>query len=143
MPNLNWPIWLLWPQLGWPYRLFWIILTLVGVYVVASVIATVVRLRSTAAAQLSLPALYARTAKLGHLITAAFYLFGLVFFLSLPTATFTLGDGRDSPIMQILGQFLTHFAFAANVFFVLLVLYCLHWYVAARVARAHHRASKS
>lgn len=131
------PIWTFWSQLGWPYRLFWLILTLVGIYVLSSVIATVVRLRSATDTRSSLPALYARTAKLGHLISGTFYLFGLVFFLDLPTATWTLGDSRELPTLQILGQFLTQFAFAANVFFVFLVLHCCHWFVSARVARAY------
>jgi hypothetical protein len=37
------------------------------------------------------------------------------------------------PLNSIIGAFRLHFAFAAHVFFVLLLLHCVQWFVSTRV----------
>jgi hypothetical protein len=80
----------------------------------------------------SLAALQARIANMRQLIGATFYLFGLIYFLMLPLATRIL-DSRIPLELLILDNFLMYFAFAANVFFVFLVLHSVQWFVSSRV----------
>jgi hypothetical protein len=94
MSDLNFTLWSIWPQLGFGYRVFWFILSLVSVCTLFHAAAIMVRLRSlmkqgqtehASSARISLAALQSRSANLRQPISAALYLFGLIFFLSLPS----------------------------------------------------------
>lgn len=61
------------------------------------------------------------------------YLFGLIFFLSLQSAPHTLGLSHTFPATEILNNFVVSFVFAANVFFILLVLHLVQWLVSSRL----------
>jgi hypothetical protein len=141
-------LWSIWPQLGFGYRAFWLILSLVSVCTLFHAAATMVRLRSlmkqgqtehASSARISLAALQARSANLRQPISAALYLFGLIFFLSLPSDIWRHETGRTTPLMAILGVFNLHCVFAGNVFFVLLVLHSFQWFVSGRVSAARAR----
>lgn len=64
---------------------------------------------------------------------AAFYLFGLVLFLGLQDAYRTIEDGPTPVSQLVVRNFQIHFAFAANVFFVLLVVHLLQWVIVKKV----------
>ena len=64
---------------------------------------------------------------------ATFYLFGVVFFLDLQQAPMTLGLSASPPWTEILWNFELLFAFAANVFIVLLILHLVSWFVRNRL----------
>jgi hypothetical protein len=83
--------------------------------------------------QHSLAMLQARSTNVRQLVGATFYLFGFVFFLALPLATRILDDSKTPLGILILNNFLMYFAFAANVFFVFLVLHSVQWLVCGRV----------
>ena len=68
-----------------------------------------------------------------QLVGASFYLFGFIFFLSLPWATVTLDNSRMPVLILILRNFLVRFDFAANVFSVFVVLHSVQWFVSRKV----------
>lgn len=70
---------------------------------------------------------------LRQIIAAMFFAFCVLFFWALPGAFNTLDQSRSLPLNSIIGGFRLHFAFAANVCFVLLLLHCVQWFVARRV----------
>lgn len=70
---------------------------------------------------------------LRQFIAAMFFAFGALFFSALPGAFRTLDHSRYLPLNSIIGAFVLHFAFAANVFFVFLLLHCVQWFVSRRV----------
>jgi hypothetical protein len=115
---------------------------MVSAYGLFSATLIVVRLRSLAnrskvedlsSIQRSLATLHARSANLHQLVIATFYLFGFIFFLTLPFAFMTLGASKVPGWMFIFENLDYYFAFAANVFFVFLVLHSVQWFVSARV----------
>jgi len=65
-----------------------------------------------------------------------FFAFCALFFSALPGAFQTIALTRSSPLNEIIGALSLHFAFAANVFFVLLLLHCVQWLVSRRVLSA-------
>jgi hypothetical protein len=83
--------------------------------------------------QCSLAALQARSANVRELVGATFYLFWFIFFVTLPLATKISELSRISLGILILQNFLMYFAFAANVFVILLVLHCVQWVVSSRI----------
>lgn len=68
-----------------------------------------------------------------QLITATFYLFGLMFFIGLPSAFNLLGLTKTPAVTLILENLPVHFAVAANAFFAFLVLHSIQWFVFNRV----------
>ncbi|MGH9726842.1 MAG: hypothetical protein ACRD41_17435 [Candidatus Acidiferrales bacterium] len=68
-----------------------------------------------------------------QLIGTTFYLFGFVFFLTLPFAAGPFGDSRTPIGWLILNTSLMFFSVAANVLFVFLVLHSVQWFASARV----------
>ena len=76
--------------------------------------------------------LSARSANMRHQITAAFYLFGIVFFWGLRFTLWT-PDSKTPVGILILENFFLYFAFAANAFFVFLILHLVQWFVSARL----------
>jgi hypothetical protein len=145
MFNSHYTFWEILKSLSTMQMLFCLILALVGMYTLFSATVILVRLRSVAnrskvedipSIQRSLTVLQARSANLHQLIGATFYLFGFIFFLTLPWACITLGDGKVPGWTSIFGNLGFNFAFAANIFFVFLVLHSVQWFVSARVRAA-------
>jgi len=134
-------IWGVWPYLSSLERLLLIGLIVLGAYVLFSAVFTVLRvrkggeLRSGVNAQ-TLTALRKRSTRVDKLIAMAFYLFGWVLFSSLHGAYSTIINGK-APVVErgILQDFEPHFAFAANAFFVFLMLYVVAWFISSRVSR--------
>ena len=112
MPNLSYGLWSIWIELPLLHKLFFIFLFAVAVYSLfsaAQILAGVRSLmafgqsRDVPALQNDVAALYARSANVRHLITATFYLFGIVFFLGV---TFHSVDTRrqDFSLFTRLGE---------------------------------------
>jgi hypothetical protein len=80
------------------------------------------------ALQRSVAAIHVRSANVRQLILATFYLFGIVFFFGLRSALRTPDSNNTSVGMVILENFFPHFAFAANAFFIFLVLHSVQWF---------------
>ena len=148
MDNHSYTLWSLWPQLSILYRLFVLILTGVSIYSLFSATMIIRRLHAlpnphqenSDSIQPKLVPLYTRCANLKQTLAATFYLFGLLFFVGLQNAPVTIGDGRGIPIIEILGNFVLHFIFAANVFLIFLVLHLVQWLVSSRLnSRIHNR----
>ncbi|MGB9337559.1 MAG: hypothetical protein WCB14_21295 [Candidatus Acidiferrales bacterium] len=123
-------------------RLFFLVLSLVSVYTLLSASHIMMRLRSltnrpkvgdASSLRRSLAALRIRSANMRQLVGASFYLFGFIFFLSLPWATVTLDNSRMPVLILILRNFLVRFDFAANVFSVFVVLHSVQWFVSRKV----------
>ena len=138
------PIWLVWPYLTFLERLLIGAVIVLGIYVVFSTATTVLGVRkagaslhtgSRADAERRSIALRRRSARVDKLITTAFYLFGVVLFLGLQDAYFTIDDGATPVGRSILRGFKPHFAFAGNVFFMLLVLHVLGWFISYCIGR--------
>jgi len=130
-------IWSIWSQLSFLYRLYWFLLSLVGLYTLFSAVSTVRRFPisnhwndSTESSRIWLEA---RITNLRQIISAVSFAFGALFFWALPGAFNTLDHSRSLPLNSIVGAFRLHFAFAANVFLVLLLLHCVQWFVSRRV----------
>jgi hypothetical protein len=112
MPNLSYALWSIWIELPLLHKLFFIFLFAVAVYSLfsaAQILAGVRSLmafgqsRDVPALQNDVAALYARSANVRHLITATFYLFGIVFFWGLRFTLWT-PDGKTSVFSLVLGS---------------------------------------
>ncbi len=99
----------------------------------------IARYRNTAGAHSSLPTLRERSLRLQMLINAAFYLFGVVLFLSLQRAHITLDSSRTPVGLLVLENFQVRFAFAFNVFVAFFFLHVIGWFVSALVRRLELR----
>jgi hypothetical protein len=146
MPNLSYALWSIWIELPLLHKMFLLLLFVVGVYSLFSATKILAGVRSVMASgqsrdvpafQNEVATLYARSANMRHLITATFYLFGIVFFWGLRFTLWT-PDGKTSVFQLVLENFFLYFAFAANVFFIFLVLHSVQWFVSARL-HAHAR----
>jgi hypothetical protein len=151
MPNLSYALWSIWIELPLLHKLFFIVLFVVGVYSLFSATKILAGVRSlmalgqsrdVPALQNEVAALYARSANLRHLITATFYLFGIVFFWGLRFTLWT-PDGKTSVSLLVLENFFLYFAFATNVFFIFLVLHSVQWFVSARLHTYARRLTTS
>jgi hypothetical protein len=133
----NFAIWSIWPQLPPLYKLYWLLLSIVSLYTLLSAASIVRRFPSSNHPNDSPEScrfrLEARITNLRQVISAMFFAFGALFFWALPGALNTFGDSRVSPLNGIILQFVTDFTFAANVFFVFLLLHCVQWFVSRRV----------
>jgi hypothetical protein len=113
----------------------------VSIYCFRSAVIVLVRLRSIEKSPLNedpsirptVAALHNRSSNLSHVIGATFYLFGVVLFLGLQQAPMTLGLSATPPWTEILWNFELLFAFATNVFIVLLALHFVSWFVRNRL----------
>jgi hypothetical protein len=129
-------------------RLFLVALGLVVIYALFSFATTVLRVwktkaspheGNTAGIQSTVSTLRARSVRLQMLIGAAFYLFGVVFFLGLQRAHITIDNSRTPVGLLVLENFQVRFAFAFNVFVAFFVLHVLGWFVSAMVRRLELR----
>jgi hypothetical protein len=151
MPNLSYALWSIWIELPLLHKSFFFVLFVVGVYSLfsaAKILAGVRSLmalgqsRDVSALQNDVAALYARSANVRHVITATFYLFGIVFFWGLRFTLWT-PDSKTSVFLLVLENFFLYFAFAANVFFIFLVLHSVQWFVSARLHTCARRLTTS
>jgi len=145
MAEPNYPIWSIWPQLAFVYRFYWLLLSLVGVYVLFSTAVIWARLRSRIAhakgennssSRRSVTDLEDRLKNVRQFIGAALIFFWFLFFIQLPHDSWMTESDRLSLGMAMLGTLSLELAFGANVFFVLLVLHSAQWFVSARVSAA-------
>jgi hypothetical protein len=134
-------LWLIWGLLPFLHKLFFLVLFIVAVYSLLSATKVLWRIRSlmasrhskdAAALQCELATLSARSANSRRLITATFYLFGILFFWGLHYTLLTT-DSKVSVGFLILENFFLYFAFAVNVFFVFLALHLVQWLASARL----------
>jgi hypothetical protein len=104
--------------------MFFLILSLVSIYTMFSAAFIMVRLRSLTkqrnveggpSLQCSLAALHARSANVGQLVGATFYLFGLIFFLTLPLASRIVELSRTPVSTLIWENFIKYFACLVSV----------------------------
>jgi len=128
-------LWTIWRQLSLLNRGLILILGAVFAYCVFSTVRTMLRLHSVwnrpnqdgATLRDAVGVLVTRYAKLRQIIAAAFYLFGLVLFLGLENITNVMFEGNEPGGVYVLDNFLLLCAFAANVFFIFLVLHSIQW----------------
>jgi hypothetical protein len=142
MSNPPYWFWSIWSNLSVMNHLFFLMLSAVSIYCLLSAIIILVRLRSIRKSPLdedpisiqrSVTALRNRSANVRQVIEATFYLFGVVFFLGLQSTPRTLGHSTNPLGMEVLPTFVLLFAFAANVFLILLVLHLVSWFVCNRL----------
>ena len=144
------PLWFSWRDLSLAARFFVLVLASASVYLVFSCSVVLTRVHSrrnprepqdTSAGQRSMQELQTRCLNMGQLIRTTFYLFGLVFFFMLPGATQTVQHSKIPVGTLILRNFANDFAYAADMFFVFLVLSLIQWFVSARVRASALRLS--
>ena len=121
-------IWAIWRQFSLLQHLFLLMLFGVSLYSLFSATIAVLRLRSLAhpvtndaSLRQAVAALHGRCTNVQQLIRATFYLFGSVLFSGLPWAYGTSGHRSTPAAWLVLKNFEVDFAFAANLFLVLLV----------------------
>ncbi len=150
MFNSHYTFWEILKSLSTLQLLFCLILTVVSIYSLLLAIVMLVRLRSLTnrskaedlfSIQRSLAVLHTRSANLHQLISATFYLFGFIFFLTLPFAFITLDSSKIPGWTSVFQNLGFYFAFSANVFFVFLALHSVQWFVSARVRASALRLS--
>lgn len=122
-------IWLIWPYLSWLERLSFLVFCILGVCWLFLAV-TVVRSRNTAPIQENVVRIRKRLRNLQQATLAAFYLFGLVLFAGLQFAYFTIEHSSTPVGWLVVRNFQIHFAFAGNVFLVLLTFHFVQWFVA-------------
>ena len=133
--NPPYALWTIWRGLSTMNRALILILGAVLAYFVFSTIRTMLQLRAvwnrpdqdTETARNAIGALATRFARLRQVIGVMFYLFGLVLFLGMENITYYLGGSNTPGGVYILDNFLLLCAFAANGFFIILVLHCIQW----------------
>ena len=126
------PIWLIWPSLSLLEKLSFLALCILGIYWLF-LAGTVVRLRNTAPVQENLARIRKSVRNLQQATVAAFCLFGFVLFAGFQFAYFTIENSSIPVGLLVVRNFQIHFAFAGDVFFVLLIFHFVQWFVANRV----------
>ena len=122
MPNKSCALWSIWIELPLLHKVFFFLLFVVGAYSLFSATKVLARVRSLMTSghskdeislQNQVAALSAQSANTRHLITASFYLFGIVFFLGY---AFHVVDSRqqDSGLNTHFGEFLLVFCFCCQ-----------------------------
>jgi len=141
MPNQSYALWSIWIELPLLHKLFFFLLFVVGAYYLFSATKALARVRSLMTSghskdetslQNEVAALSAQSANTRHLITASFYLFGIVFFWGLRLTLWT-PDSKTPVGILILGNFVLYFAFAPTHSFVFFILHLVQWLVSARL----------
>ena len=151
MANQSYALWAIWIELPLMHKLFFLILTGVGIYSFFSAVTILMRLRSIMKSwesediphlQVSMASLNARAGNVHQLTRVMFCLFGLVFFLGLRFAFWTPESRTTSVDFLIFENFYFYFAFAANVLFIFLLLLSVEWYVFSRLQSCALRISR-
>ena len=140
MTTMHWQdppyaLWTIWRQLSLLNRGLVLILGTVFAYCAFSTIRTMLRLHSVwnrpnqegETVRDAIAVLATHYARLRQVIGATFYLFGLVLFLGMENITNVMADGKEPLGIYVLDNFLLLCAFAANVFFIFLVLHSIQW----------------
>jgi hypothetical protein len=141
-------LWTIWVELSAAPRMFLFLLALVVLYTVFVAVVTELRLRSLArSAQPSeiprtIEVLQARLADTKQIISATFYLFGVVLFVALKNAYRTMDSNKPVGSL-ILDNFFVDFVFAANVFGIFLLLHSVQWFSVSRVRTYVYRRNVS
>jgi hypothetical protein len=152
MSNEPFPIWTIWRNIGFLERLFFMALFMVSVYCLFGAVKILLRVRSTrrlnpdqdrASIQLSLGALRKLLANVRQTIVATFYLFGCVLFVSLANIANIADNSKALLGYQIFQNFLLRCAFAANAFFVFLVLHLIQWFASRHLYSCLERLKSS
>ncbi len=148
----SYALWSIWTELPTVLLLSTVILAVIAIYSLLSATAILVRLRSimnprqskdVAALQRSAASLHSRSANVRQVTLATFYLFGIVFFFGLRFSLWTPESNSISVEMLILENFFQYFAFAANAFFIFLVLHSVQWFVSGRLRACALRLNSS
>jgi len=84
----------------------------------------------------SLAIIRAEASNLSQLLHFTFLLFGLCFLIQIPAAFMILDDSNRPVLSSIFSNLAVYIAYAADVFFVLLVLRAVQWFVSFRVSAA-------
>ena len=141
-PTPPYPFWSAWLYFSTWERLFLVAQGALCVYVLFSAVIAVLRIRNiralihdgiSADAETIFLSLRKRSASLDKLIGTAFYLFGMVLFLSLQWAYITIDNSKTPLGWLILTNFEPHFAFAFNAFFIFLILHVFQWFASSSV----------
>lgn len=138
--------WSIWRGFGPLQRLFIELLFAVAAYCLFVLFRTAVRLRGIERhfneriipIEVALAPLYRSLANTRRVIGATFYLFGFVLFYGLQLIVHAIGDPS---LKMVLGGFVCSCAFAANVFFIILVLHAGEWLVYTLLNRCSKRLS--
>ena len=126
------PIWLIWPNLSWLERFSFLSLCILALYSLCFAV-TIVRSQNTAPIQENLVRIRKRVRNLQQATVAAFYFFGFVLFAGFQFAYFTIEHSSTPVGFIVIRNFQTHFAFAGNVFVILLIVHFVQWFIANRV----------
>ena len=84
----------------------------------------------------SLAVLRTQAANLSQLLHFTFLLFGLCFLIQIPVAFMILDDSGRSVLSSIFRNLAVYIAYAADVFFVMLLLRSVQWFVSSRINAA-------
>jgi len=129
-PSYPAPIWLIWKELWISEKLPFLFLCGAAAYSLF-LATTVLRVRSSA----NVGRLRKRLKNLQNATVAAVCLSGLGFFAGLQSAYNTIGGDRSALVVWlVVKNFQLHFAFAYNVFLILLIVQIAQWLVANRIA---------
>lgn len=128
-------LWTIWRALSTLNRGLVLILGAVFIYCIFSTTRTMMRLHSVwnrpnqdrRTVSDAVAALASRHARLRQIISATFYVFGLVLCLGMENMTNVSGGGKEPLGVYVLDNFLLLCAFAANIFFIFFVLHCVQW----------------
>jgi hypothetical protein len=120
------PIWVIWRYLTMLERLSFLTLTILFIYSLFSV-ATVLRLRSTAALEEKLVGMRKHLGNLKQARVAAFYFCAFVVFAGFQNAYSVSGLSKNPIGWMVLEGVQGHFAFAGNAFFLLLMIQLIQW----------------
>jgi hypothetical protein len=148
MADFHYSIWSIWGQLGFLYRVFWLVVFLVGASMLIVTASAWMRIRSRIAHRegedlfSSLANLADRLKNVRQFVGAAFYLFWLIFFVQVPYDIWTNETGRETGLHALEGTVSLNLAFGANVVLVLLVVHSAQWWVSARVLAARRHLSE-
>jgi hypothetical protein len=148
--NPPYALWSIWKELSLLNRMLILILGVVFAYCVLYTVKTILVVRSArggsnenlALARDRVAALAIGYATLRQVIGAAFYLFGLVLFLGFENVASVLSDSKEPIGFFILDNFLLQSAFAANVFFIFLLLHLVRWSGNVALDRFSRRLSR-
>jgi hypothetical protein len=123
------PVWLIWKELPILEKLSFLVLCVVGAYWIF-LAARVVRLQKIDSVQPTVLLLRKRVRNLQRTTVAAVYFLGFAIFAGFQFAYCTIGKSSETLVWIVVKNLLLHFAFAANVFLILLVLHVVQWFIA-------------
>jgi|SRR5580658_4342177 hypothetical protein len=140
-------MWLItWYSLGILAKFFVILLVLFGIFTLHFAWSVLRRLRSLRTVhedeslRRSVAILSRRSSNLQQMTVTLFYLFGLTFFVQIPSAFWTPDSEHRSVAIQLADNFEIYFRLAAVVFLVFLILNSVPWFVSSQIRATALRA---